>query len=447
MTFNPASNDTRFHPYSVNLTCCSIITTIYRRDSVSPGKVLLSLFSDSLASTHLQITVASRMSQPLPNSPIFTPSDIRALVRGPSDDERAAVAFKLCRKIDTDLSRSDRAAANEILRVMAGDAAELVRRALAVTLRASEVLPRDVALRLADDVESIATPVLAFSPVFSDGDLAEIVRRAGPARQLAVASRSALSETVTDAIAEFGCEDAVARAADNAGASFSEHGLVVSLDRFRESRKVTTAVAYRRVLPPAVTEKLMALVTDYVRDALQARHGLSPAQAAGLASGAHERATLDVLDEIAAAPDMAEFVRHLHRANRLTSSLLLRAATSGYMTFVEHGLAVLSAVPHHRAWLLIHDAGGLGFKALYERAGLPQRLFPTFRIALETFHAMGVDGKAMDPASFQTSLLERFLTQAHGAPREDLDYLLDRLDLLEHRRQTGRRASLGGARA
>jgi uncharacterized protein (DUF2336 family) len=247
-------------------------------------------------------------------------------------------------------------------------------------------LPRDVALRLADDVELIATPVLAFSPVFSDADLAEIVRRAGPARQLAVASRSALSETVTDAIAEFGCEDAVARAADNAGASFSEHGLVVSLDRFRESRRVTTGSRLSPRAAPGGDRKADG-AGDRRCAGSPGRPGMacSPAQAAGLASGAHERATLDVLDEIAAAPDMAEFVRHLHRANRLTSSLLLRAATSGYMTFVEHGLAVLSAVPHHRAWLLIHDAGGLGFKALYERAGLPQRLFPTFRIALETF--------------------------------------------------------------
>ena len=95
---------------------------------------------------------------------------------------------------------------------------------------------------------------------------------------------------------------------------------------------------------------------------------------------------------------------------------------------------MLAAVPHHRAWLLIHDAGGLGFKAIFERAGLPQRLFTAFRIALDTFHAMAEDGKALDPATFQARLLERFLTQAHGAPREDLDYLLDRLDQLNTRR-------------
>ena len=384
------------------------------------------------------------MTPSAPNPPIFTPSDIRALVRGPTDDERAAVAFKLCRKMDVELSKADRAAANEILRVMAGDAAELVRRALAVTLRASDVLPRDVALRLAEDVESIATPVLTFSPVFSDADLAEIVRRADPVRQVAVASRAQLSETVTDVLAECGCEDAVATAADNAGAAFSEQGLVVSLDRFRASQKVANAIAYREVLPAGVTEKLMHLVTEDVRRALVSRTGLSEGQAAVIAASTQERATVDILDEIAAAPDMEAFVRHLHKQNRLTSSLLLRAATSGYMRFVEHGLAVLAAVPHHRAWLLIHDAGGLGFKAIFERSGLPQRLFSAFRVALDTFHAMGVDGKALDPATFQARLLERFLTQVHGAPREDLDYLLDRLDMID-RRQHDRGEPLVGA--
>ncbi len=384
------------------------------------------------------------MTQSATTTPIFTPSDIRALVRGPTDDERAAVALKLCKKMDVELSGADRAAANEILRVMAGDAAEMVRRALAVTLRASDVMPRDVALRLAEDVESIATPILTFSPVFSDADLAEIVRRADPARQIAVASRQSLSEGVTDALAECGCEDAVATAAGNPGASFSEQGLVISLDRFRASQKVTRAVAYREVLPASVTEKLMHLVTEDVRRVLETRHGLTAAQATAVSAGTQERATVDILDEIAAAPDMEAFVRHLHKQNRLTSSLLLRAATSGHMKFVEHGLGILAAVPHHRAWLLIHDAGGLGFKAIYERSGLPQRLFTAFRIALDTFHAMGEDGKALDPATFQARLLERFLTQAHGAPREDLDYLLDRLDLLNTRRND-RPASLVGA--
>src|SRR4051812_45764532 len=95
------------------------------------------------------------------------------------------------------LTEKERAAAHEIIRLMAHDAAEVVRRALADTLKASDLLPRDVALALARDVETIALPVLSCSPVFTDEDLAEIVRACGPTRQLAVARRASLSERVT----------------------------------------------------------------------------------------------------------------------------------------------------------------------------------------------------------------------------------------------------------
>ena len=119
----------------------------------------------------------------------LTDSDIRTLVRGQTEDERAAAAHKLCRRIDQGVSDDERAAAEDILRMMAADATELVRRALAVTLKNSPNLPRDVALKLAADIDSVATPVLAFSPVFTDRDLAEIVRATSGVKQIAIARR------------------------------------------------------------------------------------------------------------------------------------------------------------------------------------------------------------------------------------------------------------------
>ncbi|MFM8755246.1 MAG: hypothetical protein ACKODL_11270 [Phenylobacterium sp.] len=57
-----------------------------------------------------------------------------------------------------------------------------MRRALAVTLRASPVIPRALALKLAKDVDSVALPILSASPAFTDDDLIEIARLGGPAR-------------------------------------------------------------------------------------------------------------------------------------------------------------------------------------------------------------------------------------------------------------------------
>ncbi len=367
----------------------------------------------------------------------LTKSDIDSLVRGATPDERAVAAHKLCRRIDEGaLSAEDREVAREILRVMAADAAELVRRALAVTLKASPVLPRDVALKLANDVESVASPILTFSPVFTDEDLIEIIRFAGPVRQIAIASRSKLTEKVTSAIVEHGAEPAVRTACANDNAEFTETGLQKAISRYASSQDLLAAVAYRSALPLSIAERLVNMVGDQVRDHLINHHAISPELAVQVAIGARERATVDLVDQAGRAADMERFVEHLQVQGRLTPSLLLRALASGHMTFFEWGVAQLAKVPHHRTWLMIHDAGPLGLRAIYERAGLPTRLFPAFRAAVDTFHTMDFDGGPRDQQRFQERMLERFLTQPTPTPKEDLDYLLDRMDKASRQQNT-----------
>lgn len=359
----------------------------------------------------------------------LTESDIRTLVRGATPDERAIAARKLCLTIDRpDLSAEDREAAADILRVMAADAAVLVRRALVETLKASKVVPRDVALRLARDVEGVCLPMLAVSPAFTDEDLAEIVRLGGPVRQLAIARRPTLPRKVADSLAEHGSERAVAAACANDNADFAEDALQKVIGRFAESEKVLAAIAYRTVLPLSVTERLITLVTDQVRDHLVSKHAVSPETALEVAIGSAERATVDLVDQAGRAADVKAFVAHLNAERRLTASLLLRALAHGHMTFFEWGVAELAGVPHHRTWLMIHDAGPLGLRAIYERAGLPARLFPAFRAAVDTFHAMEFDGGPRDRERFQERMLQRFLTQPQAAAREDVDYLLERMN-------------------
>ena len=165
------------------------------------------------------------------------------------------------------------------------------------------------------------------------------------------------------------------------------------------------------------------MVGDKVRDHLINHHALSPQTALQIALGARERATIDLVDQAGRAPDAKGFVRHLNAAGRLSASLLMRALANGHMTFFEWGMAELAGVPHHRTWLMIHDAGPLGLKAIYERAGLPARLFPAFRAGVDTFHAMEAEGGATDAEVFQERMLQRFLTQprmatarGHGLP-------------------------------
>lgn len=359
----------------------------------------------------------------------LTESDIQMLVKGATPDDRAVAAHKLCRRMDSaPLDDEERALAHDILRIMAADAAELVRRALAVTLRASDVLPRDVALQLARDVDSVALPVLNFSPSFTDEDLSEIVRLGNPVRQVAIAKRPAISETVTATLVDCAVEKAVEIACANDNATFDERSLQKAIDRFAKSEAVLQAVAYRHVLPMAVTERLITMVGDQVRDHLVSHQALSAETALQIALGSTERATIDLVDQAGRAADVKSFASHLNKAGRLSASLLLRAVAHGHMSFVEHGIAELAGVPHHRTWLMVHDAGPLGLKAIYERAGLPARLFTAFRAGIDTYHTLEREGGLSDRAKFQEKMLERFLTQPQPATREDMDYLIEKLD-------------------
>ena len=361
----------------------------------------------------------------------LTDNDIRMLVKGATADERALAAHKLCRTIDrADMPDDERQIAHDILRVMATDAAELVRRAMAVTLRNSPSLPPDVANRLARDVESISLPIITCSPVFSDNDLAEIVRMGGAARQMAVAKRPKLSTRVTTVLVESGTEEAVAVICANDNARFSDAALQKALDRFSKSEQVLQAVAYRSALPLAVSERLIDMVGDSLRDYILTNHALSPERVLELEVGAKERATIDLVDQAGRTADPKAFVQHLNRVERLTPSLLLRALAHGHMTFFEWAVAELAGVPHHRTWLMIHDAGQLGLKAICERAGLPSRLYAAFRAGVDAFHAMEFDGKTQDRERFQEHMIQRFLTSPQSISRDDSDYLLERMDRL-----------------
>ena len=360
---------------------------------------------------------------------VLTEADVRALVRSGDEAVRAEAAYKICRRIDDQpLPPEERKAAQDILRLMAADAAESVRKALAVTLKASPLLPRDVALQLAYDIEAVAAPVLNFSPAFNDEDLAEIVASGSAVRQVAIAYRAVLAETVTSALAEYAVEEALRVACANDNAAFSESALQQVMDRFPASEADRAAVVHRHRLPLSVAERLVQEVGGALREHLVQHHGVSEDAAAAVTTEALERATLDLADEAGQAADAGDFAAHLNRSGRLTASLLLRALAQGHMSFFEHAVAELAGVPHHRTWMMIHDAGPLGLRAIYERAGLPSRLFPAFRAGVDTYKAVELEGRPHDRDRFREDVVQRFLTQHHGASREDLEYLLERLD-------------------
>jgi uncharacterized protein (DUF2336 family) len=361
--------------------------------------------------------------------PQLSEQDIRRLIKGESPEERASVAHRLCRRIASDvLSDEERQYAKDIMAFLANDMAELVRRTLAVTLRNSPRLPRELALQLAHDVESIAIPVLEASPSFTDEDMIELALSATVAKQAAIASRPLVPESVAEVIAEHAGVEAVRVLAKNKGAEWTDKAFADSLLRYGSDLEVQEGIVSRDQIPVHIAEKMVSLVSGQVFDMLVNKHELPAQVAIDIAAGARERATIDLVEQAGRTQDLPRFAQQLNLNGRLTHSLIVRALCTGQMPFVEHALAELSGVAHKRIWLLIHDAGPLGLQAVFDRAGLPRKLLPAFKIALATYHETEFDGEDGDKDRFKIKMIERVLTQYQAIAKDDLDYLLEKLD-------------------
>ncbi|MGE3624590.1 MAG: DUF2336 domain-containing protein [Bdellovibrionales bacterium] len=353
--------------------------------------------------------------------------DVARLLAEPSPHIRAEVAGKLAAEIDSPrLTESELKLAQDIIGVMARDAEATVRKALSQSLRGALRLPHDVALRLANDIEAVAMPVLACSPVLTDQDLVEIVSRGSAAKQEAIAGRPHVSETVSDVLIAEAGEKAVSVLMNNATAHISDLSLTRAVDRFAQSDMVKASMARRHVLPVTVTERLVTMVSEQLRDYLVQHHELPSAIAADLVLQSRERSIIS-LSGGSNEQDIEKLVIQMHANRRLTPTIVLRALCMGDLAFFEAALAVLANVPITNARILIHDAGRLGLKSLYTKSGLPPRLLPAVRIAIEVVRETLMDGGMHDRARYRARVIERILTQYEDFGAEDLDYLLEKL--------------------
>ena len=356
-------------------------------------------------------------------------ADVARLLSNPAPEARAEVAAKLGLDIDNPrMTEKEIALAQDIIRVLAKDVAVSVRESLSQSLRKAQRLPKDVALQLAQDVDQVALPVLEDCLVITDDDLLQLVGQesASEAKWTAIAKRPEVSPALADVLVDKGTETVVATLVGNRGAQISDKSLNRAVDRFPESDKVQEPLVKRDKLPVTVAEKLVVRVSEKLKDYLVTHHELSPTMAADMILQSRERATINLVSN-SSDVDVEKLVQQLYRNKRLTASLVLRALCMGDVPFFEAALAVMANVPLVNARILIHDAGRLGMKSLYDKSGLPPRLLPAVRVAIDVVRETELDGGERDIERYRCRVIERILTQFEDMQPEDIDYLIDKL--------------------
>lgn len=359
----------------------------------------------------------------------LTKEDVARLLADPSPAARADIAAKLGQQLtDAKLAESELMLAQDIVRHMAHDLAVQVRASLAVSVKKAKNLPHDVALRLARDVEQVSLPVLEYSKVLSEDDLVEIVKTQSPEKQEAIAKREDVSEKIATVLVDEGGEKVVSALLSNKAAKVTDAALEKAAIKYEASPQIQESLVKREHLPLAVAERLVSKVSDALKDHLMRHHELPGDVVADMIMQSREQATAGLLGATKKSDDIEQLVTQLKANGRLTPSLIIRGLCVGDVPFFEWSMAALAGIGINNARVLIHDAGKLGLKSLYDKTGLPQGMYAIIRVALEVVKEMRLDGGTHDRDRYRARVIERILTQYEDFSQDDLNYLLDKLD-------------------
>jgi len=325
------------------------------------------------------------------------------------------------------LTPAERQTALAILEELARDVEEEVRKSLAIHVASCAILPPMLARTIAADLETISIPFIEISPALSEADLVSIVRLGSVAKQAAVATRERVSGRVAKVLIATRSPTVVTALLRNVGAEISEPSYHMIMDGFANDTGVQGLLVERAALPLTVTERLIQVVSDGLRERLIEKHALPPEIATELLNQARERALFHTAASSPRAFNVEAFAIRLNSKGKLTPTLLMRALCLGDLPFFEAGMAVRAGISVRNASELIADRGPLGFKGLYEKARLPAEQFRAFRAALDVIGELRDGGQEVwSPAQTQL-ILDRVMREYDEACPSGLEYLLSQM--------------------
>ncbi|HXA21742.1 MAG TPA: DUF2336 domain-containing protein [Acetobacteraceae bacterium] len=282
------------------------------------------------------------------------PSQANETLAGDPDERvRILLARKLA-VLAPSLSASDQAQLRretwETLTVLVADEAIRVRATIADVVKDMPTAPRALILRLANDTAiSVSEPVIRLSPLLNTDDLLALLARApAPGIALAVARRSRLDETVSDAIAASAGNTEIHALLSNPSAQIREATLDALVARSVDHPDWHEPLVQRPSLPLRAARILSEIVAMHLLEILATRADLAPALAeeirqrlvARLQSGAKEPSAPP---EPTSEQALAE-ARTLAGRGQLTEEAVLGAAQRGEGRYAAALLAVAAGI-------------------------------------------------------------------------------------------------------
>ena len=360
------------------------------------------------------------------NAVILTPIDVERLLTDGSEDSRLGVLEKVSAHYNrTAFSDREHEIAEQIFRLLMKDAVIKVRETLADRIKENESIPRDIVLHMANDVDSVALPVLAHNKAFSDADLVSIVEASRDiSKLLTISKREGVSARVSDALVETHYPDVITTLLGNDSATIGSRAFDTIINDFRGEPAVMEAMVERKQLPLNVVERMVTEASAAIADQLKAKYNLTDEQLGSDAGTARDDVLVKLLTRDVSDAEVESLVGQMAREGRLTPSLVMTALCRGQLVFFAAALGRFAGVPLANAQRLLSDKGDLGFRALYQKSELPDSMADAVRLLLRAVRELENGDAVPGSMLYANALAERVLALAGQDNVEYLAYFI-----------------------
>lgn len=357
---------------------------------------------------------------------VLTSDEVRQLLEDKTPDSRAEISSRIASTYsNVSIGEKERKLAEQIFRLLARDAEVKVRASLAQNLKESTIIPRDIVMSMVSDVTEVALPILEYSQVLTDADLLDVIYATQEnAKFLAISKRSNVSEVVSGTLVNKGDDEVARTLLNNDGAFISDDILTQIVETYKESPGMMESMTNRARLPISVVEKLVNIVSSNISDSLKKKYKLPDEAIQKEVEKNRESETLNLVRAARSHEDVGQLVSHLRDSGRLTPSMILSSLCQGNFDFFESSLALLSNIKVENARKLIADRGELGFRAIYNKSGLPDTMFPAVKLLLKIVREL--DGEGINNANphYSNRIVERILQYSEENPVENISYII-----------------------
>ncbi len=321
------------------------------------------------------------------------------------------------------LNEEEREETDAAITMLLEDPAPGVRLALAEGFGAWKSAPRHVITALARDNIDISAIVLSRSPVFYDAELIDVVATGMVEQQIAIACRPWISPALVAAICEVGHADACLGLLMNPVARFLNDDLHGMAERHGTVTEIRNLILERPELAPEIRILLINKLGEALNNFVSKRSWLSQSRADNVIRESCAKASIAFAAN-AADEDVDRVVKSLIATGSMTTSFLLRAICMGNITLAAKTFSELSGVRFARVETILTTDRRSAFKAVYDRAGLPNSAFGVFYCAISTWRRLLSSGSPINQSRLPFLVTREVLQSYNGKQDAVMDDIL-----------------------